>query len=99
MEDWILVLDENEDVCRRQLEVCRVSKPPLQGVVMCDKATNVDVCHKVDYFPAFCHVPTDRCVYGLRRTSDEFAELATLVPVAHTKVQPGLPKEKGGLST
>ena len=94
MEDWILVLDENEKSSQEQLNVCKAVKPALRGVVMCKQDTNIDMCHQVDYFPAFCHTSTNSCVYGLRKTEDEFVELTKLVPEKRTESQSQHPQEK-----
>lgn len=98
MEDWIVVLDENDKLSQDQLNVCKAVKPTLKGVVMCNQNTNIDMCNQVDYFPAFCHTSTNSCVYGLRKTEDEFVELTKLVPPKRTESQPQHPQEKAATS-
>lgn len=79
--DWVVVLDADE-ASLRQLDVCRVQKPDLQGAILCNDEENRDaaVCTSVTHFPAFCHVPTNACVYGLRTSADDFEELRLMVP-------------------
>lgn len=76
LKEWVLVV-YHDNVSAKQLGVCRSLKPSLQGVVRCDNPEpgNVELCRSVDYFPAFCHVPSNACVYGLHQTRDEFAQL------------------------
>tara|TARA_B110000046_G_scaffold174330_1_gene197957 strand:+ start:487 stop:762 length:276 start_codon:yes stop_codon:yes gene_type:complete len=81
MDQWVVVLDADA-VSQQQLKVCQALKPALQGAVRCDDLDNGDapVCHAVTHFPAFCHVPSNACVYGLRATSDELDALPSLAP-------------------
>lgn len=84
MDDWIVVLEEKNRISQEQLQVCKALKPTLKGVVMCGETTDVPMCHEVDFFPAFCNTHTNSCVYGLRRTEADFAELTKLVPTRYT---------------
>lgn len=85
MDDWIVVLDDDA-ASRAQLEVCQALRPSLKGAVKCDAtAQQADVCQTVDFFPAFCHAPSNACVYGVRRTEAELQALVTLAPPAHTR--------------
>lgn len=81
MDEWIVVVD-GDPVSREQLQVCHALKPALRGAVRCDDRDNGDapVCHTVTHFPAFCHVPSNACVYGLRATATELDALPTLAP-------------------
>lgn len=63
MDKWILVVDDDE-ISKAQLEVCRAERPPLKGVVQCDKVSDEPLCAEVDFFPAFCHEEKNACVYG-----------------------------------
>jgi len=79
--DWVVVLD-SDPLSQEQLQVCRAVHPPeVKGAIRCDDEENSNnpLCSEIDYFPAFCHVNENSCVYGVRRTLDEFAQLATLV--------------------
>lgn len=81
LADWIVVVDD-DPVSARQLAACRAERPQLQGAVDCSDADNhaAEVCQKVTHFPAFCHAPSNTCVYGLRTTADEFRGLQALAP-------------------
>lgn len=78
MNDWVVVVDDDA-VSQRQMEVCKVLKPSLHGAIECHLDENVDatVCKEVRYFPAFCHVATNECVYGLRTTLEDMESLTT----------------------
>lgn len=86
---WVVVLDSDE-VSQRQLQVCRATRPPeLQGAIHCDDPDNASnpLCTELDYFPAFCNVQRNSCVYGLRQTRDDFEQLVALTttaPPTHT---------------
>lgn len=76
--EWVVVVDKTS---HRQLEVCKAVRPStLRGAVDCDDLDNAhaDVCREVASFPAFCHVPTNQCVYGTRDTPEALESLATL---------------------
>jgi hypothetical protein len=79
MDQWVVVLDKDA-VSTEQLAVCRALKPALRGAIACDDPDNAEnaVCQQVDFFPAFCHVPSSQCVYGLRATNDALDALLTL---------------------
>jgi len=84
---WVVVVDRADEPSRRQFEVCQALRaegrlpPSLKGLIDCADPHNADapVCETVELFPAFCHVPTNSCVYGLRETYDSLAELETIV--------------------
>lgn len=81
MDQWIVVTD-SDAASAEQLQVCRAVRPSLRGAVRCDRAENADadVCREVERFPAFCHVPSNACVYGVRSTREELEALAAMVP-------------------
>lgn len=85
MDQFVVVVD-SDPLSRRQWKVCTELKPALRGGIDCSLAANgmEDVCHNVEYFPAFCHVPTNRCVYGLRDTPEKLAALETIVEESTT---------------
>lgn len=84
---WVVVVDRADEPSRRQFEVCRALQaegrlpPTLKGLVDCSDPHNAaaPVCETVELFPAFCHVPTNSCVYGLRDTHESLDELERLV--------------------
>ena len=80
MENWVIVLDEEDALSQEQLKVCKVLKPEVKGVVMCPRHASPELCDHVDFFPAFCHTKSNSCVYGMRTTKEDFADLATTVP-------------------
>lgn len=73
MPEWVVVLDVDDPVSQKQLDICKQQKPDLKGVVECDKESKEPLCHSVDYFPAFCEAESNRCVYGLRQQFEEFS--------------------------
>lgn len=76
MDEWVVVLHDNPE-SRRQYEACATLKPKgLQGI-QCDLLENADarVCKELDSFPAFCHKPTNSCVYGVRTSTHDMEEL------------------------
>lgn len=77
MENWIVVLSD-DDASKRQLEVCKELKPPLDGVVMCDRDNQSALCSEVRQFPTFCNKDTNMCTHGLRDTLEQLNELQTL---------------------
>jgi len=54
MPEWVVVLDVDDPVSQKQLDICKQKKPDLKGVVECDKESKEPLCHSEDYFPAFC---------------------------------------------
>ena len=86
LSDWIVVVDADE-WSTRQRDMCKSTKPPLQGMVDCRDIDNdlTPVCSQVTHFPAFCHVPTNSCVYGLRESTDSMQELLSLVSPSSTQ--------------
>tara|TARA_B110001450_G_C17651594_1_gene493509 strand:- start:1147 stop:1452 length:306 start_codon:yes stop_codon:yes gene_type:complete len=80
MDEWILVLDEGDSLSDEQLAVCQSLKPALKGALVCKQRTeaNDPLCEEVEHFPAFCHVSTNSCVYGLRTEMEDFEALATM---------------------
>ena len=80
---WLAVLD-GDDVSKRQKDHLLRLKPigVVQGMLECDKQQNLNaqVCSKVEYFPAFCHVESNACVYGIRSTTSEMDELKRATP-------------------
>jgi len=91
----VVVLDEDA-VSKEQLAVCRALKPALRGAIACGDPDNADsgVCRQVDFFPAFCHVPSSQCVYGLRATTDALDALLTL-PANAAPTLPGTATTSG----
>lgn len=81
MGDWVVVVDSDE-VSKRQMDICRQLKPALSGAVECNLPENAEasVCHQVRYFPAFCNTTSNKCVYGLHKTPEEFAALTSPSP-------------------
>lgn len=82
MDKWILVADTSIcDLSKKQIEICKTLEIPLKGAVMCDQKQNEDtpICHKVDFFPTFCHVETNVCIPGIRKTREEFDELEKIL--------------------
>lgn len=79
MDRWVVVVDGDE-TSKRQMDVCRVLRPPLQGAIDCSDPDNASatVCTEVDFFPAFCDTEQRKCVYGLRETIDELEGLVRL---------------------
>lgn len=77
MNEFVVVVDA-DPLSRRQLEICAALKPDLKGGIDCTLQENsfADICFSVKEFPAFCHAPTNRCVYGLRTTKEHFEDLA-----------------------
>lgn len=98
MERWLVVLDEDDDVSQKQLQVCRDVKPALRGAVVCtrDEKTNDALCYEVRHFPAFCNVDTNMCTYGLRPDAES---LDALVTAPSTIPPPTLPPNTGSSST
>lgn len=86
MDQWVLVLQTDQEESDEQLKVCKVLKPSLAGVVTCDVDSNTALCHDVSSFPAFCHKPTNACTVGLRTTPHALQELLTMAvdPAAPT---------------
>jgi|MDTB01.3.fsa_nt_gb hypothetical protein len=80
LSDWVVVVD-NDSFSQQQKNICRELKPDLQGMIDCNDIdnTNTVTCRKVLNFPAFCHLPTDSCVYGVRDTLEALNKLPTLV--------------------
>ena len=96
MDEWIVVLDEDDSLSHEQLEVCQALRPALKGALVChagDDPRNETLCNEVEHFPAFCHAPTNACVYGLRETQDDFEALATIPVPAHTTPPPPPPPQ------
>ena len=79
LSDWIAVIDADSE-SRQQLEVCKAHRPSLKGLIDCTDPKNADAsaCHEVDFFPAFCHVPTNSCVYGFRGDLASMESLTSL---------------------
>lgn len=75
MDRWVVVLDQDDAVSQRQLDVCKSIRPNLKGVVMCTAHHSPALCERVEYFPAFCEETTNSCLYGLRRTQADFDRL------------------------
>ena len=75
---WVVVVGDDE-VSRRQLEVCRTLRPPeVRGAIRCDDLDNHlhPVCTSLPQFPAFCDATTNACApAGLRETAADFAAL------------------------
>jgi hypothetical protein len=86
MDDWLLVVEKGEPISEAQLEVCKVIKPPLKGVVMCSPTGQEEeegtkkLCDSVDRFPAFCSVTKKGCLYGYRDKESDFQELTISTP-------------------
>jgi hypothetical protein len=80
MDQWIVVTD-SDAASAEQMRVCRAVPHALRGAVQCDLPENADaaVCREVERFPAFCHVPSNACVYGVRSTREELEALTALV--------------------
>ena len=76
MNDWVVVVDDDA-VSRRQMDVCKLLKPPLHGAIECNLDDNAEakVCLDAKYFPAFCNVKSNECVYGLRTTMQDMEAL------------------------
>ena len=91
MNEWVVILDDDE-LSKKQLEVCKLLKPQLKGVIMCSDANMNEeasqVCKNVDYFPAFCNLNNNTCTYGVRTNLEELTELTQLAPQSHTTTQP-----------
>lgn len=83
---WIVVVD-SDAVSQQQLAVCRANPSEhVRGAIECDSDVNRDtpVCHQVTHFPAFCHEPSNSCVYGLRQTQNDLQELNAIAPSQST---------------
>jgi hypothetical protein len=80
ISDWVVVVDGDVH-STRQKEVCQTLKPALKGMIDCNDIdnTNTPACQKVLNFPAFCHIPSNSCVYGVRDTMDLIDHLPTLL--------------------
>lgn len=79
-EDWVVVVDTT--LCPHsstQLAVVREQLPTLRGAILCHENESAPTCRTVPAFPAFCHVPTQRCVSGLRTDAEHFAQLEALI--------------------
>lgn len=78
MENWILVADTQVcDLSKKQIEVCKNLDVPIQGAVLCNEKNNENtpICHQVDFFPTFCHVNSNICIPGIRKTKEDFDTL------------------------
>lgn len=90
MAEWVVVLDGGAE-SQRQLDVCKeLRHPAVKGAVRCDQPENRDVsaCAAVGKevgFPAFCHEPTNSCVYGFRGTREELDALPTNAAATATR--------------
>jgi hypothetical protein len=80
LSDWVVVVDD-DSFSQQQKNICKELKPSLKGIIDCNDIdnTNTSTCRNVLNFPAFCHVPTDSCVYGVRQTLESINILPTLV--------------------
>lgn len=80
LSNWLVVVDVDAK-SQHQKSFCASNKPDLKGMIDCGDIdnTSIPICHSVTHFPAFCHVPTNSCVYGLRDTLAELNVLTTLV--------------------
>ena len=82
MENWILVADTNVcDLSKKQVDICKNLEVPLKGAVLCNNKENENtpICHQVDFFPTFCHVDSNICVPGIRKTKDGFNNLEEIL--------------------
>lgn len=79
LSDWVVIVDGDKHSLT-QKEACMSLKPPLKGMINCNDIdnTNIPTCRKVESFPAFCHIPTNSCVYGVRDDMESINELTTL---------------------
>ena len=60
---WVVVVGDDE-VSRRQLEVCRTQRPgQVRGAIRCDDLdTHLHpICTTVPRFPVFCDLQTSAC--------------------------------------
>lgn len=73
MDRWIVVVG-NDDISQEQRRICQMLRPPLHGLLDCedDENRSAPACMQARYFPAFCNIDTNDCLYGLRRTTNEF---------------------------
>ena len=80
LSDWIVVVDV-DDKSLQQKEYCVINKPELKGMIDCGDIdnTSIPICETVTHFPAFCHIPTNSCVYGVRNTPADVNVLPTLI--------------------
>ena len=82
MSDWVVVVDTDHELCRRQIDAIQQIQPDpmLQGRIDCSDDANTfsQLCRDVTHFPAFCNVPTKTCVYGMRDTAESLQELHDL---------------------
>ncbi len=67
ISDWVVVVD-GDKYSEQQKQICHTLKPDLKGMINCNDIDNTftPTCMWVQRFPAFCHVPTNSCVYGVR---------------------------------
>lgn len=81
MDQWVVVLDD-APASREQLAACQALRPSLRGAIQCDLLENEDaaVCREARAFPAFCHTPSNACVYGARLTLPEMEALVSATP-------------------
>ncbi len=86
MDNWVLVVD-GDTASKRQIDACRQHRVGLQGFIECDKPENKDasICSAVDFFPAFCNIAQNSCVYGVRDTESTLLALKELAPSEQTK--------------
>lgn len=82
LNDWVALIDDDA-VSRAQLAICQRLRPPLHGVEDCSLPdANQRLCREAKSFPSFCHVRTNSCIPGLRKSQASFSELAALNPTA-----------------
>ena len=85
-KDWICVLNLSKDkFSNAQLEVLKdvkekMKEDPMQ-VIDCGDARNehVSLCSSVNAFPAVCSKKDNKCMYGLKRTMDEFESVCLAI--------------------
>ena len=82
-DEWIVVVDA-DPYSKKQTEVCTSFRSHISGMGFIDCAdadqAAARVCHTVERFPAFCHQPTNSCVYGFRDTLQSLNDLSALAP-------------------
>lgn len=85
MEQWVVVLDDTVE-SKAQFDACKALRPNLRGAIQCDllENENASVCREAAAFPAFCHTPTNSCLYGSRLTLSEMEALVKSVPPPRT---------------
>ena len=80
LSDWVLVVDKDE-YSSKQKSICSSLKPDLRGMIDCNDIdnTHTPLCNNVTHFPAFCHIPTNSCVYGIRESLNSINTLTALL--------------------